>query len=68
MTTQTPTAVPSDISSPQAAIDAVCARLTSVATETVPLTKSRGRILAKTLQADRDSPALDLSSMDGFAI
>ena len=68
MTTQTPTSVPSDISSPQAAIDAVCARLTSITTETVPLTKSCGRILAKTLQADRDSPALDLSSMDGFAI
>lgn len=68
MTTQTPNPVLSKISSPQAAIDAVCARVIILPTETVALANSCGRVLAKTLHADRDSPALDLSSMDGFAI
>lgn len=68
MTTQTPHSVRCEISSPQAAIDAVCARVISVPTETIALANSCGRVLAKILLADRDSPALDLSSMDGFAI
>ncbi len=68
MTTQTHNSFLSEISSPQTAIDAVCARVISVPTETVALANSCGRVLAKTLLADRDSPALDLSSMDGFAI
>ncbi|MEM9828074.1 MAG: molybdopterin molybdotransferase MoeA [Planctomycetota bacterium] len=40
----------------------------SVPPKTVPLEKSRGRILAADLLADRDSPASDVSAMDGYAL
>lgn len=42
--------------------------LVAVAVETVPLTQARGRVVASPLRADRDSPALDVSAMDGYAV
>jgi len=53
--------------SPAAALAALLSRLPTVSHETVPLSDSRGRILAQPLHTDRPSPALDVSVMDGFA-
>ena len=50
------------------AINQLADRLKVIATETLPIDDCRGRILAEDLRADRDSPAADLSAMDGFAI
>ncbi len=36
--------------------------------ERLPIGVARGRVLAEPLLADRDSPALDVSAMDGFAV
>ena len=55
-------------SSPREAIDAVRAQVQVVATETIPLAQCNGRVLAQAIHADRDSPALDVSAMDGFAL
>jgi molybdopterin molybdotransferase len=54
--------------SPREAIDAVRAQVQVVATETIPLAQCNGRVLAQAIHADRDSPALDVSAMDGFAV
>lgn len=54
--------------SPREAIDAVRAQVQVVATETIPLAQCNGRVLAQSIHADRDSPALDVSAMDGFAV
>lgn len=59
--------------SPREAIAAVCAVVGSHsqhthAAERVPLASVRGRVLAEALLADRDSPAIDVSAMDGFAV
>jgi molybdopterin molybdotransferase len=55
-------------SSPREAIDAVRAQLQVVATEIIPLAQCNGRVLAQAIHADRDSPALNVSAMDGFAV
>ena len=54
--------------SPREAIDAVRAQVQVVATEIIPLAQCNGRVLAQAIHADRDSPALDVSAMDGFAV
>jgi len=54
--------------SPREAIDAVRAQVQVVATEIIPLAQCNGRVLAQVIHADRDSPALDVSAMDGFAV
>jgi molybdopterin molybdotransferase len=68
MTASNPIAVPTEPQSPSAAIDAVCAHLDPLETESVSLAHSSGRVLAEAVHADRASPALDMSSMDGFAV
>ena len=54
--------------SPREAIDAARAQVQVVATQTIPLAQCNGRVLAQAIHADRDSPALDVSAMDGFAV
>ena len=54
--------------SPREAIDAVRAQVQVVATEIIPLAQCNGRVLAQAIHADCDSPALDVSAMDGFAV
>jgi molybdopterin molybdotransferase len=44
------------------------APLVPLAVETVPLSASRGRVLAENLAADRDYPPFDRSTRDGFAV
>ncbi len=46
----------------------LAARLRRVDAETVPLTAAFGRILAQNIVADRDSPAADVSAMDGYGL
>ncbi|MFO0860287.1 MAG: molybdopterin molybdotransferase MoeA [Phycisphaerales bacterium] len=53
--------------SPQQALDALLTRLRPVSTEKRGLSDVGGRILAQDVLADRPSPALDVSVMDGFA-
>jgi molybdopterin molybdotransferase len=43
-------------------------RLRPLATERVPLHNAAGRILAEPITADRDSPAIDVSAMDGYSV
>jgi molybdopterin molybdotransferase len=59
---------PSQYASPDAAIDALVAQLTEVSAETVGLAQAHGRVLAAAVLADRDSPACDVSAMDGYAV
>ncbi|QDT14694.1 molybdopterin molybdotransferase MoeA [Alienimonas californiensis] len=54
--------------SPAAAIDACRAALGTVGTKEVPLAEAVGRLLALAPTLDRDSPACDLSAMDGYAV
>jgi molybdopterin molybdotransferase len=42
--------------------------LDPVAIESVPINDCAGRVLAEPLRADRDSPPMDVSAMDGFAV
>jgi len=67
LTPPPPTTTPT-LSSPHAAIDAVRALLLKVPTELRALDQVHARVLAQSVHADRDSPALDVSAMDGFAI
>ncbi len=53
--------------SPQAALEALLASIKPVVTENVKTEVCAGRILAEAVRADRDSPACDVSAMDGFA-
>jgi len=62
-----PDSLPPTFDSPAAALSALLARLPAVSHETIPLSECRGRVLARPLQTDRPSPALDVSVMDGFA-
>lgn len=68
MPTSNPIVAPIEPQSPSAAIDAVCAHLVPLEAESVSLAHSSGRVLAEAVRADRASPALDMSSMDGFAV
>lgn len=54
--------------SPSQALDLFLERLRPVATESIPLARASGRILAAPLLTDRDSPAADVSAVDGFAL
>lgn len=54
--------------SPAEAVDGARARLSPLGAEDVPLANATGRVLAEQVRTDRDSPALDMSSMDGFAV
>lgn len=54
--------------SPARALEALCAQLTPVETESVPWRRAIGRVLAADATADRPSPAFDVSAMDGYAL
>ena len=51
-----------------AAILRLADQLCVVDSETLPIAKAAGRVLAEPLLADRDSPPCDVSAMDGYAI
>ena len=51
-----------------AAVTQLADRLQAVDTEPLPLSQLAGRVLAEPVMADRDSPPLDVSAMDGYAI
>jgi molybdopterin molybdotransferase len=51
-----------------AAISKVEKALATVACHVVPITDAAGFVVAEDIRSDRDSPALDVSAMDGFAI
>lgn len=55
-------------SSASEALEAILTCLSPVAGEGVDLRKSCGRVLASPLISDRDSPACDVSQMDGYAV
>lgn len=59
---------PGGFASPHDAAAALCAHLAPVGVEQVSLDAARGRILAQALAADRDSPAHDVSAVDGYAV
>lgn len=46
----------------------MAARLSPLAVESCPLAGARGRVLARDVRTDRDSPAFDHAAMDGYAI
>jgi molybdopterin molybdotransferase len=52
----------------QTAIAQLSARLSPVGTRQVPIAQSLGHFLAQPLLADRDSPAANVSAMDGYAL
>lgn len=52
----------------EAAILKLCSVVATVDTEFVPIQQTGGRILAEPILADRNSPAHDVSAMDGYAI
>lgn len=58
--------------SPAKAVSAIIARLSESrppsTSERVPLCLARGRVLARPVRLDRDSPAFDHSAMDGYAL
>lgn len=49
-------------------IDDLADQLRFVDSARLPLTEARGRVLARDVTADRDSPAADVSAMDGYAL
>lgn len=53
---------------PPAILDTLLARVAPVAAERVPLSACAGRALAEDVRADRDSPACDVSAVDGYAV
>ncbi|MEX0886389.1 MAG: molybdopterin molybdotransferase MoeA [Phycisphaeraceae bacterium] len=53
---------------PAAALAALLDRLEPVNTETLAAHAAAGRVLAEPVRADRDSPAHDVSAMDGYAV
>lgn len=55
-------------SSPSDAIACSLAAIQPVGTERVVQSAARGRVLAEPIRADRDSPAIDVSAMDGYAV
>lgn len=54
--------------SPAAALDALCAKVTPVETESIPWNQAMGRVLAADAHSDRPSPSCDVSAMDGYAL
>ncbi len=59
---------PSACSGPAEALRLLAEHLASVADEPVDLHHAVGRVLAQPVDADRDSPAHDVSAMDGYAV
>lgn len=56
---------------PALSVERLCERVDRVETETLAATQFKelsGRIMGETLRLDRDSPACDVSAMDGFAV
>jgi molybdopterin molybdotransferase len=53
---------------PAAAIELLASRLTPIGTEELATPDATGRVLACDVLLDRDSPACDVSAMDGFAV
>lgn len=53
---------------PAAAIALLLERLESVDLEKVAIESAAGRVLGSPLRLDRDSPACDVSAMDGYAV
>lgn len=51
-----------------AIFDSLLARVRPVGAEPVPLAQAHGRALAQAVLADRDSPACDVSAVDGYAV
>ena len=68
MTSAATIAAEPEPTSPAEAVDAVRARLAPLGVEDVALAQATGRVLAEAVRTDRDSPAIDVSSMDGFAV
>ncbi|MEO0964602.1 MAG: molybdopterin molybdotransferase MoeA [Planctomycetota bacterium] len=56
------------MASPAEAIEAMRECVRSVPSETVPVDRAAGRVLVDAIRADRDSPAADVSAMDGYAV
>lgn len=56
------------IDSIRSKFDALRQRLQGVSTETIEADRSAGRVLAESVVSYRDSPALDVSAMDGYAV
>lgn len=54
--------------SPETALAALLERVRPVGAVRTPLAECAGRALAEDLVADRDSPPVDVSAMDGFAV
>jgi molybdopterin molybdotransferase len=46
----------------------ILGKLEPLGTETVPVAEAAGRVLAKTIRADRDWPPFETSAMDGYAV
>lgn len=57
-----------DFDAPAEARQALVDVLEPVGSERVPSTHAVGRVLAAPLRSDRDSPACDVSAMDGYAL
>jgi molybdopterin molybdotransferase len=53
---------------PEEMLRRMAQRLEVVATEQVALQDAGGRVLAEAVRSDRDSPACDVSAMDGYAV
>lgn len=58
----------SEFDSPAAAVAAMLELIGPVGSERVPLGEATGRVLAEAIRADRPSPAVDVSAMDGYAL
>ena len=56
------------LTQPEDAIRALCERIEPVPIERVPWRDAAGRVLAQSIVLDRDSPACDVSAMDGYAV
>ena len=54
--------------SPRGAVEALLERVVPVDAERAELTAATGRVLAEAVVADRPSPPVDVSAMDGFAV
>jgi len=54
--------------SPTTALDALCANISPVGTESIPWNQAMGRVLSNDAHSDRPSPSCDVSAMDGYAL
>lgn len=52
----------------RSAIEGLRQALSPVGSESISIDNAPGRVLAEPLRADRDSPALSVSAMDGYAV